>query len=431
MTIQSVTEPAAPAPETKAAGLAAEPNRGGDVTGAFEEFMSAFADYRDTNDRRLVDLERRGAADPVTLDKLDRLDRVLDEQKRRMDDLVLKAARPRLGPDGRAALSSAAEEHKQAFQSYMRGGGEAGLKQLEGKALSIGSNQDGGFLVPAELERSVNRRMALVSPIRAIASNRQISSNIYNKPYATSGPAVGWAAETASRPETVSPILSLLAFPTMELYAMPSATTALLDDGAIDIEQWIAEEVDQVFAEQEGTAFVTGDGVNRPRGFLAYPRVANASWSWNNLGYIVTGVSGAFPTTNPSDRLVDLIYALKAGPRANGTWIMNRGTQAEIRKMKDTQGNYLWQPPAVAGQQATLMSFPVAEAEEMPSIAADAFAVAFGDFRRGYLVVDRIGMRVLRDPYSAKPYVLFYTTKRVGGGIQDFDAIKLLKFGTS
>ncbi|MEQ1650700.1 MAG: phage major capsid protein, partial [Hyphomicrobiaceae bacterium] len=182
------------------------------------------------------------------------------------------------------------------------------------------------------------------------------------------------------------------------------------------------------FAEQEGAAFVNGDGINKPKGFLAYPTVANSAHTFGSLGTISTGAAGSFAATNPSDKLIDLIYAVKAGYRGNGSFVMNRATQSVIRKMKDAEGNYLWQPAASANSNSTLMGFPVTEAEDMPDIAADSPAVAFGDFNRGYLIVDRVGVRVLRDPYTAKPYVLFYTTKRVGGGVQDFDAIKLLKF---
>ncbi len=212
---------------------------------------------------------------------------------------------------------------------------------------------------------------------------------------------------------------------------MPAATATLLDDAAVNIDQWIAGEVELTFAVQEGAAFVAGDGSNKPKGFLAYTTVANASWAWGSLGYIASGAAGAFASSNPSDTLVDLIYALKAGYRQNGNFVMNRKTQAAIRKFKDSTGNYLWQPPAQAGGRANLMTFPIVEAEDMPDVAANSLSIAFGDFRRGYLVVDRLGVRVLRDPYSAKPYVLFYTTKRVGGGVQDFDAIKLMKFAVS
>ena len=205
----------------------------------------------------------------------------------------------------------------------------------------------------------------------------------------------------------------------------------MLEDSVVDIDQWIASEVEAAFAEQEGAAFVAGVGGTQPRGFLDYDQVAETSWAWEKIGYIATGVDGAWPASDPSDKLIDLVYALKAGYRQNASWVMNRKSQAAIRKFKDADGNYIWQPPAGAGQRAMLMGFPLVEAEDMPDIGSDETAIAFGDFRRGYLVVDRTGVSVLRDPYSAKPYVLFYTTKRVGGGVQDFDAIKLLKFGAA
>jgi HK97 family phage major capsid protein len=401
-----------PTLETKSAG-------GEDLTASFDAFLRAFDAFKETNDDRLGQLERRSSADPLTGDKLARIERTLDE-------LSLKSARPHLG--GGAPRSHAGLQHKAAFDVYVRKGDAATLRELESKALSVGTDADGGFLVPDELERAVNRAVRDVSPIRAIAGIRQVSGSVYKKPFAITGAESGWVAETATRPETDTPTLAELAFPTMELYAMPAATSALLDDSAVNIEEWIAEEVRDSFAQQEGTAFVTGNGTAKPRGFLDYPKVANASWSWGNLGFIVTGVDGAFAATNPGDKLIDLVYAVKAGYRANAHFVFNRATQAVIRKMKDGEGNYLWQPAAKAGDPSLLMGFPVGESEDVPSIATDSYSVAFGDFRRGYLIVDRVGIRLLRDPYSSKPYVLFYTTKRVGGGVQDFDALKLLKF---
>jgi HK97 family phage major capsid protein len=217
----------------------------------------------------------------------------------------------------------------------------------------------------------------------------------------------------------------------MELYAMPAATASLLDDAVVDLDQWISGEVEAAFAEQEGAAFVSGDGTSKPKGFLSETQVAESAWAWGKIGYTLTGVAGDWPASDASDVLIDTIYALKAGYRQNANWVMNRKTQAAIRKMKDGDGNYLWQPPASPGSRAMLMGFSLVEAEDMPDIDEDETPIAFGDFSRGYLVVDRAGVRVLRDPYSAKPYVLFYITKRVGGGVQDFDAIKLLKFGTA
>jgi HK97 family phage major capsid protein len=397
-----------------------------DLGPAFDDFMRAFEAFKDANDERLCQLERRMSADVVTTDKVDRLNRTLDETKRVVDELALKSARPQLGAPARS--TTAALQHAAAFECYVRKGETGGLRDLEGKALSVGSDPDGGYLVPDELERVVNRAVRNVSPIRAIAGIRQVSGSVYKKPFAITGAESGWVAETAARPETDTPTLAELSFPTMELYAMPAATSALLDDSAVNIDEWIAEEVRDAFAQQEGTAFVTGNGSAKPKGFLDYTKVDNGSWTWGNIGFIKTGVNGAFASSDPGDKLIDLIYSVKSGYRANGTFVFNRATQAVIRKMKDGDGNYLWQPAAKAGDASTLMGFPVAESEDMPNMATDSYSVAFGDFRRGYLIVDRVGIRILRDPYSSKPYVLFYTTKRVGGGVQDFDAIKLLKF---
>ena len=411
---------------TAAPEIKAVPDR---IEDAFDGFMSAFEAFKDANDVRLGEIEKKLSADVVTRDKVDRINKAMDEQKKAIDQLVLKKARPALGGGGASSLEQM--EHKAAFETYIRRGDESGLRALEEKAFSTGTASDGGYLVPDETDNEIGRRLSVVSPIRALATVRQVSGHVLKKPFALAGLTTGWVSETGARTETATPSLAELSFETMELYAMPAATQGLLDDAAVDIESWIASEVDIAFGEQEGTAFVSGNGTNRPKGFLAYTNVANASWSWGNIGYLATGVAGGFAASGPGDVLIDAVYALKAGHRQNAHYVMNRTTQAAIRKFKDGQGNYLWQPPSAVGQPATLMGFPVAEAEDMPDIASNAFAIAVGDFRAGYLVVDRMGVRVLRDRYSAKPYVLFYTTKRVGGGVQNFEAIKLVKFGVS
>ena len=392
------------------------------------ELMRAFEAFKETNDERL---DRRDT-DVVLEEKLARIGASIDAQARRLDEITLKAARPALGQEATHARTRAgAPEHKAAFDAYIRTGEASGLRALEVKAMSIGSNADGGYLVPPEIEATIGQRLTAISPIRGIAGQRTISSNVYKKPFMTTGPAVGWVGETDARTQTASPVLDELTFPAMELYAQPAATANLLEDSAVNIDQWIAQEVEQVFAAQEGTAFVTGDGSNKPKGFLSYTTVDNGAWSWGNIGYVASGAAGAFAGSNPSDALIDLVYAVKAGYRQNGMFVMNRKTQSALRKFKDTTGQYLWQPPAIAGGKASLMTFPVVEAEDVPDIAANSLSIAFGDFNRGYLVVDRAGVTVLRDPYSSKPYVLFYTTKRVGGGVQDFDAIKVMKFAAS
>jgi HK97 family phage major capsid protein len=397
------------------------------MTAAFDDFMEAFSEFKQANDQRLGEIEQKLTSDVVTRDKVERINKAMDEQARVIDQLALKKLRPALGRGGVTSLETS--ERKAAFDAYIRRGDEAALRDLEAKAMATSS--DGGYLVPDETDSEIGRRLASISPIRGLATVRQVSGAVLKKPFAPTGMASGWVAETAARTQTDTPQLTELSFPTMELYAMPAATQSLLDDAAVDVEAWIAGEVDIAFAEQEGTAFVSGDGTNKPKGFLAYSTVADDSWAWGSIGYKASGAAGAFATSGPSDVLLDTIYSLKAGHRQNGTFVMNRKTQGEIRKFKDADGNYLWLPPAGPGQQATLMGFPIAEAEDMPDIAANAFSIAFGDFKAGYLVVDRMGVRVLRDPYSAKPYVLFYTTKRVGGGVQNFEAIKLIKFAAN
>ena len=417
---------ALPPLEDKAAGHA--PNDPA-VGAAMGELSRAFEAFKETNDARLAEIEGRASGDVLTEEKLARIDAALDTARTRLDRLTLDGRRPPLGAGAPVVRDAAAAEHKAAFDLYVRAGESGGLKRLEEKALSAGSGPDGGYLVPATVERNVLTRLANLSPIRALATVRVISGGQYKRAVSVRDAVSGWVAETAPRPQTDAPVLSELSFPAMELYAMPAATQTLLDDAIVDIDSWLADEVETAFAEQESTAFVTGNGVSRPRGFLSYDTVANTAWSPGKLGTVATGAPGAFPAASPADVLFDLIYALRAGYRQNASFVMNRRLQSTIRKLKDADGNYLWQPPLAADRSATLLSFPIVEAEAMPNAGAGSLSVAFGDFRRGYLVVDRAGLRVLRDPYSAKPYVLFYTTKRVGGGVQDFDAIKLLSFG--
>lgn len=400
-----------------------------EINSAFDQFMNAFDEFKQTNDTRLNELEQKASVDVLTEEKLNRLNQALEDNQNQLDSLLLKSSRPSLNGERNSSLLET--KHHSAFNNYMRKGDANKLREIETKALSITSDPDGGYLVPDETEKAVMSSLKEVSPIRSIAGVRQVSGTVYKKPFSITGPGTGWVGETAARPETTSPTLAELSFPTMELYAMPAATSNLLDDSAVNIDEWIAEEVQSAFAEQETAAFVNGDGVNKPQGFLNYTSVDESSWSWGNIGYLATGVDGDFPASDPSDVLIDLIYTLKSAYRANSNWVLSRSTQAEIRKIKDADGNYIWQPANRPGEQPSLLGYPVTEVEDMPTIGSDSLSIAFGDFNRGYLIVDRLGLRVLRDPYSSKPYVLFYTTKRVGGGVQDFDAIKFLKFGTS
>lgn len=393
---------------------------------AGDDVLRLFEAYKAANDERLQAVERK-AADPLLGEKVDRIEGALSAAERRLERLGAESRRPSLGA---AAEPRGADERKAAFDGYLRAG--ATSASLELKGLSEGVNTAGGYVVPPELERMIDRRLTATSPLREIATVRQIGAGVYTKPVSTAGLTASWAAETASRPgETTPPVLDLLSFPAADLYASPAATQALLDDAAVDIDAWLASEVEDAFAAQETAAFVAGDGVNKPKGFLSYATVADASQAWGQIGYLATGVAGSFPASSPADRLLDLIYAPRAAFRPNGRFVMNRRTVAAVRKFKDNNGDYILNPPTQPGQTPTMFGYPVTEIEAMPDVAANSFAVAFGDFAKGYLIVDRAGVRVLRDPFTAKPYVLFYTLKRVGGGVQNYDAIKLLKFAAS
>jgi len=393
---------------------------------ALHEVLAAFEGFKAANDQRLAALETK-RVDVLLEEKVARIDDAVSQAQARLDRVLADARRPAIGGDAPLAQ---VDERKAAFDRYIKTG-EAPALLLEAKGLSEGVATAGGYVAPAELERQILRRLQATSPMRDICQVRTIGAGTFRKPVSTAGLAASWVAETAVRPETAAPTLDVIDFPAGELYASPAATQALLDDAYVNIDEWLAEEVQDAFAAQETAAFVAGDGVNKPKGLLAYTAAPDASYGWGQVGYLATGVAGGWPASNPTDRLIDLIYAAKTQYRQNGRFVMNRRTVSAVRKFKDAQGNYIWNAALQPGQSASLLGYPVTEIEAMPDVATNAMALAFGDFEKGYLIVDRAGVRVLRDPYSAKPHVLFYTTKRVGGGVQNFDAIKLLKFAVS
>ncbi len=390
--------------------------------GGADALMRAFEEFKSTNDARLDAIEKR-RGDVLLEEKVDRIDRALAEQKSLIEKAALAGRRPALAAD------PAVSEHKSAWSAYLRRGDVSALAQFEAKALSVGSDADGGYVAPPELDRMIESRLKQVSPMRSIATVRTTGANVFKKPISLTAAGTGWISETGARTQTSTPTLALLEFPTAELYANLAATQTLLDDSFVNLEEWIASEVEEAFAGQERAAFVTGDGDNKPKGFLDYDMVAEGSHVWGKIGYIATGVDGGFAASDPVDDLIDLIYTPKTQFRQNARFVMNRKTVSAVRKLKDADDRYIWSPDESGG--STLLGYPITEIEDMPDMAADSFSIAFGDFARGYLIVDRAGVRVLRDPYSAKPYVLFYVTKRVGGGVQNFDAIKALKFGES
>lgn len=374
------------------------------------EMMAVFEAYRQANDARLAEIEKKGAADPLSDEKLARIDR-------RLEALSLKMARPDAG-----GADPAEDEHREGWTRYLRTGDDSAIAGRELKSLNTGTGSEGGHVAPAELDRLIEARLMAASPMRQIATVRQTSAGVYKKPVGL-GAAAQWVGEEAARPQTAVTGLDLLEFPAGELYAMPAATQALLEDAYADIDAWLADEVEIAFAAQESAAFVSGNGVAKPKGFLDYTIVAETSHAWGQIG----SVAGDFTAADAADQLIDLIYAPKSQFRANGRFVMNRRTVSAVRKLKDGDGRYLWQP-GTGGEAATVMGYPVTEMEDMPDIGEGNAAIAFGDFKRFYLIADRQGARVLRDPYSAKPYVLFYTTKRVGGGVQNFDAVKVMTF---
>ena len=404
-----------------------------DVKQKLDDINQLFAEFKQSNDERLAGVEKK-FDDVVTNEKVDKINAEVGEAQKELDQLNARIAALQVGPNSGQDMDPAKAEYSKQFNRFFRKGEravEGDLGELAVKAsLQTQSDPDGGYVVPEQMEQGIDRVLATVSAMRSLARVLTISAPLYKKLVNKGGASSGWVGETDSRPETDTPELSALEFPTKELYANPAATQTLLDDSSVDIGSWLSDEVTIEFAEQEGDAFINGDGASEPRGLLGYDTVANASYAWGKLGFVVSGKAGDFADSNPSDNVLDLVYGLRRPYRQNARFLLNDLTASKVRKFKDGDGNYLWQPSAQQGEPARLMGYPVEIDDNMPDVAANKFPIAFGDFQRGYLIVDRVGIRVLRDPYTNKPYVHFYTTKRVGGGVQNFEAIKLFKIST-
>ena len=342
----------------------------------------------------------------------------VEEVKSRLDKVSRAAARPALG-----GAAPASPELKGFVEGYLRQGHTGELKSL-----TQGVAADGGYAVPREIDAAIAAQLKKLSPIRAIAQVVQVGSSGYRKLISTGGTQSGWVSETAARPETASPKFAEVVPPSGELYANPSASQAMLDDAVFDLETWLAQEIAGEFARAEGAAFVSGNGTNQPKGFLAAPTStgADAARPFGTLQFVTSGHASGLGTVIELV-LVDLVQALKAGHRQGATWVMNSATLAQVRKIKASDGSFMWQPGLSEAAPARLLGYPVIEAEDMPDVAAGNFPIAFGNFSAGYLIAERTATRILRDPYSNKPYVNFYATKRVGGQVLDSDAIKLLK----
>jgi len=347
----------------------------------------------------------------------------ITEVKSRLDKVNRAAVRPLLGGGEPGETSP---ELKSFVDGYLRRGRETELKSL-----SIGSPADGGFAVPRTIDAEIARRLVKISPVRSVANIVQTSASGFRRLISIGGTASGWASETGARVETASPKLAEIVPPQGELYANPSATQQMLDDAAFDVENWLASEIATEFARAEGAAFINGTGTNQPRGFLAGPAAAqnDAARPFGTLQFIASGNATAFDPA-PEAKLIDLMFSLRAGLRQGAVWMMNSATLAAVRKFKASDGSFLWQAGIADGQPSRLLGYPVIEAEDMPDIGAGNFPIAFGNFKAGYLIAERTATTILRDPYSNKPYVQFYATRRVGGQVLDSDAIKLLKIST-
>jgi HK97 family phage major capsid protein len=388
----------------------------------------AFDAFKAENDARLKEIEKKGAADPLLSEKVDKINADIAQisaLKKQLETLETAVAQGQFPGGGKNELDRVKAQHKDAFAKFFRKGAEGGLRDLEVQAgLSTLSDPDGGFLVPEDYEQAIDRVALSVSAMRRLATVRTIGTDTYKKLVNQGGASAGWVGEKGARAETNTPTLVEIAINAKEVYAMPAATQTLLDDSRVDIAGWLADEVSIEFSEQESDAFINGNGVEKPKGIAAYPMAANASYVWGKVGYITSGNASLI---NDLDKLIDLQHALKPVYRNGAAWLMNDSTLATIRKMKDGDGNYIWVPGLKDGAPDTLLGKPVEIDDNVDDIAANKYPIFFANFKRAYLIIDRQGVRVLRDPYTTKPYVLFYTTKRVGGGIVMYEAIKALK----
>lgn len=402
-----------------------------DTKDLIEQTARAFEEFKKANDARLDKIEKAGATGDLDA-KLAKIEEDLSTA------LGLKAELARIeAKSNLQGLFSGDKPEKTAYKSAFfdrfvrKGEDSAELKDLMRKAWSIGTPADGGYALPEELDRTIEKMLRDVSPVRSVANVVQVGTSDYKKLVNVNGIASGWVGEAAARPATNTSQFAEVAPPMGEVYANPQVTQHSLDDMFFNVEQELQDQLMEEFAVAEGAAFVSGNGTNKPKGFLAYTTAATAdsSRAFGTIEHVATGVAGDFAASNKADILFTLVSKLKQGYRAGSVWMMNKGLLFEILKFKDTSGQYLWQPSLQAsGISLNLLGFPVVEAEDMPAKAADALAIAFGNFRRAYTVVDRMGIRMLRDPYSNKPYVGFYTTKRVGGAVVNSEAIKVAKF---
>lgn len=369
----------------------------------------------------------RGVSASIFEEKAVKLNERISELQASLDAIAAKAARP--SENGDTARNS---EASKAFLNWMRKG-EARMSADEVKAMSVGSNDNGGYLVPVDASGRVAMKVYETSNIRAIAQVDTTTSDAVEGLNDNDEVSTGWTSETGTRSETDTPEIGKWRIEIHEQYAEPRITQKLLDDADLDVGTWLERKLADKFARTENSGFVIGNGVGKPRGITSYTTAATAdsSRSWGTMEHVLAGASGDFTSTTPSDKLLELMMALKAEYRNGARWLTNRAVLLKVRKFKEATTNaYIWQPGLQAGQPALICGFPVTEAEDMPALAADSLSMAFGNFKVGYQIFDRKGLSTIRDAVTTKGYVKFYTTKRVGGGVVNFEAIKFMKFNS-
>lgn len=391
-----------------------------------EEQGKAFEDFKKSNDA-LLQAKAEGRAVSELEARVEAADAQIARLSKALDEVAKKANRPGAAGDGEKARIEA--EHKEAWLGWVRKGNDAGLAELESRAISVGTPSDGGYAVPMEQDREILRLLREQSPMRQVCRVVTIGTEDYTKLVQIGRAASGWVGEKDARPETGTPTWQPVKPTFGEIYANPAVTQKALDDLFFNVESELALDIALEFAEQESRAFLTGDGADKPKGLLAYPQAEgdDKSRPFGTLQCLKTGVADGFKASGPADDLIDLIYALKKGHRTGAQWMLNSKTLSVIRKWKDSDGNYLWQPALTAGQPSQILGYGIVENEDMPDVGANAAPVLFGNYARAYWIFDRIGIRSLRDPFTNKPYVHFYTTKRVGGMLADSEAVKILK----
>lgn len=388
-----------------------------DISSRIDTLANAWENFKSINEQRLTELEKKDSADPLLKEQLQKLNDTIDLQQKQIHQMEAALARP----GAETTYQQEDESHHKDLSNYLRKGIhpiEYGFTQ---KSLSTETDAEGGYVVPPQLSSRIIKTLHERNPFRQLAKVDTISTDALDFLEDRESAWSGWVHEKDPRGnDTAAPTLAKNRIITHELYAQPKATQKLIDDATIDIESWLVEKVSESFNDSEGAAFITGDNNGKPRGILDFPDGTD----WYEIEQVGSGEAGAIT----ADAVMSLYYDLKSAYSANGTYLMNRNTLHQLRALKDSSSDrYLWEPSMKLGTPDTLFGAPIAESSYMPDVQAGNLAIAFGDFKRAYQIVDRMGIRVLRDPFCDKPFVSFYTTKRVGGNVVDFNALKLMK----